>query len=250
MGLLLKIGQMVWRICEFLCGKVFFLDSPYLSSYHRLKSRLRDIGMHMYVDYEHYRESSTYPSHRSPLSFEFISEQYFQGYPHISLSLSVSLERTLSVRLQEFKCGFYATFMTEIKSASWADLVTLTNILVDTLDIKPLKPRLKREKKRKVETAVLSAFLEGSVASRRCLPWLSWIQRGVLRYALFTRCIKLFSRISHFHAYIQLNARRRMHLVALGNTSEKGFTSQQFFYYRMIFLLQYVLSRLKNIYLL
>jgi len=29
MGLLLKIGQVVWRICEFLCGKVFCLDSPY-----------------------------------------------------------------------------------------------------------------------------------------------------------------------------------------------------------------------------
>jgi len=30
MGLLLKIDQVVWRSYEFLCGKVFFLDSPYV----------------------------------------------------------------------------------------------------------------------------------------------------------------------------------------------------------------------------
>lgn len=71
----------------------------------------------MSIASRHYREGCTYFSHRlrEILSFEFISEQYFQGYPaYIRLSLFPSKEH----RLQEFNCGSYATFIAEIKHAS------------------------------------------------------------------------------------------------------------------------------------
>lgn len=77
-----------------------------------------------------------YPSN---LFWDYISKD-------IAYLLSLSLSRKR--RLQEFNCGSYATFMAEIKSASWVDLTTVTNILVDILDVRtPLKPRKKKKER-------------------------------------------------------------------------------------------------------